>query len=553
MAENQDCLKAFEKEPIRTLDPERLFRIRYDRAVACADSLEYIAYKILPYNLLKSFTIVFDPTWKFRLSPYKITPANRVREMRSNNIFLNNRSWSSTQRGTTQTTSLLCHNCTFAHSVTKSDDDDFTASFPQDPLEVTLRDTTRKTRPIGSDYGECEFFTYSLNSPSRTVQRTGRTHVTTRCSLGADFGACPGKETNQRQDFSYVMRTLGSSAIYSAGNIALLKVNALTELTNVMSSNIDKMLGAALPNSRRLTLFRSAFELRELPRAAANLQQTLQLFARDLRSVPKGIRELIYSAKSHKAIPKEYLSFWFGWRQIYNDVLNLLEKPAKVGKEVNYLLERRGKPTTFRRQLKLPGSGMTAPSWLYDPSAMTNNSVNDEIFVSTGTRHENHHELRLVLNATFDFPAIGIPALRQQLVHEKLGVSPTASDLYNLIPWTWLFDWFSGIGNYVELIDTINRADDLYNWGFLTGVTHGNVVTQHNTKISSVSSYRYAHMTTTESVTSTSNMNHSSVLGYKAHIRKDICTAYGVKSTVNTSSLTAYQQSIIGAILLSFR
>jgi hypothetical protein len=344
---------------------------------------------------------------------------------------------------------------------------------------------------------------------------------------------------------------------YSGARFNDIDIDALiypgyTELTGLMSQRIDSMLSKTLPSSRRLTIFRSVAELKDLPRSLFSLKSSLQDFIQSLHHLPKSVVELIFSAGSSKHIPAEYLSYWFGWRQLYNDVIGMLIRPKTIGKEVNYLLERRGKPTTFRSRDKVAGTVTTTPSWVYDaPNTSLSLLETLQSFDPTTTRHEKHHEFRLVINATFDFPHIGVPLLKEKLFLEKLGTSPSATDLYNLVPWTWLLDWFSGLGNYIELIDTINRAEDLYNWGLLTGITYGSVKTVRRSYTDDT------HATSgpgwSANIVKRNNFVHTSILDYKLQARKDVVSAYGVKSTLATSTLSAYQASIIGAIIMSYR
>lgn len=547
MSEPRDeCPELLDMEPAHRLDPERLFRYRFRRAVACAGLLESFAYKLIPYSLLKSFVLTFDPTWKYRLSPVRISPVTRTREMHSANMFHYER-WRTTSIAKTgYVQGLNCSSCHQSEPVDTSGNSSTKTALPALLNRVViLKDTTKKTRPAGVDYGECEFFTYDYSSPGRSTSRTHSYHYQNPCP----GGLCGNKQYVDKYSIVYRGAVEGYSASYSDVNIAALRAASITRLNAIMAQQAPRLLAAAVPSSRRLSIFRSAFELRELPKAVYQIERTLKAFVRDLSAIPKGIQNLIFEARFPQEIPKEYVGFWFGWKQIASDVKSLLEVPAKVAGEVNYLLLRRGKPTTFRRSAKLPGSCATTPGWTYNPAQLQNGSPIGEQLISTVTRHEDHHELRLVINATFDFPPVGVPALRKELFLKKLGVSPTATDLYNLIPWTWLLDWFSGLGNYVDLIDAINRADDLYNWGFLTGITRGKVVTQHNTKLQSLQQLRINGGTS--DIETFQFYNHSSVLDYKLHIRKDIVEAFGVKSTLDMPSLTTYQQSIIGGIVLS--
>jgi len=66
-------------------------------------------------------------------------------------------------------------------------------------------------------------------------------------------------------------------------------------------------------------------------------------------------------------------------------------------------------------------------------------------------------------------PTVDAPKLRDELVLEKFGLwPPRPSDIYNLIPWSWLVDWFADLGGYLSLVEEIQMDKQLINWGMLT-------------------------------------------------------------------------------------
>lgn len=102
-----------------------------------------------------------------------------------------------------------------------------------------------------------------------------------------------------------------------------------------------------------------------------------------------------------------------------------------------------------------------------------------------------------------------------------------------------------------SLIDNINTDQTLFNWGVLTGVTTGRVRTTHRTYYDN--SRRWAHslngVTTSGSELTRVNTTHESVCEFTATVRKDVVSSFGVRSTLKPSSMTTYQQSIVGALL----
>lgn len=532
------------REPAEIMDPEKLFKIRYALAASHPDAMVRFAYKVIPYSLLKSFALTFDPTTKFRIGLKRISPVTRSRTRQSHSIT-SARTYGTEQRGTTRSRSVNSSSCIVVSDVsTPFGGSTTTAGVSHGKRPVTIKDTTRSTRPIGSDHGEFELFNFNMFSPDRSVRR----NVYSRSEGSATSCQLLSFSEGRSQCRGW---TQGGAATFSDAKVAEVRAATMSDLSTVMQQNVARLLVGAIPSTRRYSLFRNIVELRDLPRSISSLRGTLIDLGRLFASLPTGVPDKIFRASLAKHVPEEYVSFWFGWRQTYQDIIELMEKPKQISKEINALIDRSGNPTTYRARRTFPGTLLTTPGFSYDPLSFSSNSVN-ESFISQTHRHERHHEMRLVINASFDFPKVGVPRLREDLFYRKLGLVPTPTDLYNLIPWTWLIDWFTGLGNYVQLVDEINTDKNLYNWGFLTGITRGSISTQLTTSLTHSSVVTLSNGQIVSSP-QTQRFVHTSAFHYKAQIRKDIVSAYGVKSTLEPNTLSSYQQSIISAILLNRR
>jgi hypothetical protein len=535
------------KEPAVLMDPEKIFRTNYEFAESHAYGIERFAYKLIPYSILRSFCLTFDPREKWVAGLEQISPVtrNRTRTVAS---VLDKRSAFTRLRtnGATQVINSFTCVPTPGPLVTDTDHQSQIVVQPHPARTTVIRDTTRTTRPVGSNYGEFENFNFDIFSPDRTVTRRtsnfSESHV-----VGCDtFGYTKGET-------SAVGWTEGGAAILSRANVEAVRSAEVSTLTTLMAQRAPEMFAESLPSFRRYSLVRNLVELKDLPGSVLSARASLIDLKRLSELIPRKALTAIFAAKSARHVPQEYVSFWFGWRQTYNDILGLLSIPYPLSKEVNYLVERNGKATTLRSFKKFPGSVTTTPSFSYDPNNLSSDSL-AESQVTVSTRHDRVHTMRLAINATFDFPSIGEPSFRTDFFLRKLGVVPTITDLYNLTPWTWLLDWFTGLGNYIEVIDTINTDPSLINFGFLTGITEGKVSTTHRSRTQNVIQRAYTPPFSSSTLTTDVWHTHTSVMEYKLQIRKNLRTVLnGVRSTAELSSLTTYQQSILGAILLSRR
>jgi hypothetical protein len=335
---------------------------------------------------------------------------------------------------------------------------------------------------------------------------------------------------------------IGPGAIVSEYQYNQLRLSEYAYAESLISEHILGMLKSWSPQKRDYTLFRNVVELRDIPRSISSLRESIGNFRALYTSLAKSpsLRKIIFDLKgSAKAVPNEYLSFHFGWKQLYKDITDLLDQPKKFSKRMNFLIARNGKPTTYRSSKKFLSGESGVSGFEHYP-------LNIEGNYRLGSNIQRESELRLVINATFDFPNVSGPSFREREFLRRLGVLPTPTDIYNLVPWTWLIDWFSGLGNYIEMIDIINSDPTLVNWGMITCETKGELDTT-----------LYSETTCSKSVTAAGTTiqqyfqvpwRHTSKLSFECQIRKDVSASL-VRKTSDVSSLSAFQKSILGALL----
>lgn len=537
-------------EPSELMDPEQLFQFRYKYAVSHSDGIERFAYKVLPVSLLRSFTLTFDPTTKFRLGNQKVSPITRTRKLTKNMLLP--RSIIGRRRSVTESRYPSNFNCTWPNPpvIARNDADNTIVLGAQQATSTVIRDTTRATRPTGMDYGEFEKFKFDILSPDRSAYstRTDRSFVyVNNCALVGY------SRTDARSD----ARTTGGAASFSQSNIDSVRTSSISELVPLMKKKVTEMLPSTIPMSRRYNLARSIAELKDLPRTVHSLQVGVRDLARAIELAPRNVQSAFRHLELPKNIPDQWLSYWFGWRLLYVDLINLLKVPERISKEVNYLISRRGLPTTFRSLRTEAGDVTASPSFSFSSFSGSTTGFSETV-LGQEVSHRRKHTYRLVLNATFDFPEVGVPKLRRELYERKFGASLdplkgfgfglTVTDLYNLFPWSWLVDWFIGLGNYVDMIDSINTDPSLFNWGFLTGITDGEIVHTYRTRTQSTYNFSTQNPTSSYSAVTNHDSTNEARFVYQTQVRKNIVSAYGVKSTLEPSTLSSYQASIVSAI-----
>jgi hypothetical protein len=533
-------------------DPHMFYEYRRETLIKDATGIESFVYKYIPWTISKSFVFAIDPASKFKVASHRITPYNRhrtravasvlqLRKMRVQNINYGGR----------QTPNFgnvaVCWDPRLTETRTVNSDQMLSLQ-TQQPLIDEFDDTTQRTRLFGSKQGTARFFKSFIKSSSRHGRQSDRINYIYHPAAGIPDATCVvrGGAGNTRAYSEDVKQydVNAPAAFLLPNDLATLRAQEYAYLETLMSKEAVHLFKQWSPQKRSYTLFRNLVEVRDVQRSIVSLQKTLLDFGRLFRDLARQekLRTLIFDVKANVSnIPSEYLSYHFGWKQLYKDVTELLELPEKLSKKYSFLIKRAGKPTTFRYKKKyLSARTDSLPSFLYD-------SIPIEYGVSSTTRLERVTELRLVVNAVFDFPPVNNVSLRSGSRFDRVGLVPRPTDIYNLIPWTWLVDWFTGLGTYVELIDDMWRDDSLVNWAMVTGHTTGRLITNRVSKVDN-------RLTTVEdfvgssTVISTTALAHESVLEYECHIRKDAATVMSV-NTISEPSLSVYQKSILGALL----
>jgi len=335
-----------------------------------------------------------------------------------------------------------------------------------------------------------------------------------------------------------------------------------------MQANVYGMLDRLQPSYRNFDLVRQIAELKDLRQTLMGTLEVWRTFERytgtrifrDLQHIAGSWRNpdlMKYYARNlgrstgfsfdplrtiDQNAGAAFLTFKFGWESMLRGVEQFLPSPHRTARQINYLISRIGQDTSFR----------TKKTWTEQETSLPQFTVallrNEAAYNGSAVKRSGHRNVELRCQANFNirFPEVDIPRLRRQLYLRKLGAYPSATDVYNLIPWTWLTDWFTGASDYLSLIETIAKDDSLINYGFMTyreesDITIG-VQGRFTTNVSrtingSNSTYqRYAIL------------EHEGRFKWVYHLRKSIPSLTNVRSYWSTN-LNSNQTAIIGALI----
>lgn len=525
------------------MDPLKFYEYRTLERANKADGIEAFLYRLMGPDNIRSFAIAIDPFYKIRVSTKPVMPAERKR-YRGQISVLDQGTWSydtsawidSSEHnylGSPGFIGPIVHN---PPAVTHLGG----ASFKQPSFLDYSIDTVRGKRPTGAEYGEFELFKSAVYSSGRSVNYNS-TEI-------RRYDVAFPPPSFQNEWYNRYSRKEGvsnfRSAIFERPNYDLTLKNEKAYASALMQEHVLSMYKGLNPSRRGYSFFRSLVELRDLPRSILDLRKNLQNLMEFEKLLTSGkLKERIFSLNEVVSdIPQIYVGYHFGWKQLYSDISQLLRYPAAASKRFNFMIRRAGKATTLRSKRTFRTSTPGVPGFKYDTFPAV------EIGPTSSTRLSREAELRMVINTTFDFPPLDVPRLREKLFLDYLGVQPTPTDLYNLVPWSWLLDWFTGFGDYIQAIENNLRDSSIVNYGFLTYESHGQVITDYTSQ-----SERYRSYQDPSGITSSTirvRNNHTSVFEYSYHLRKDIGNVFDVARISDTSSLNPYQNSILLSLLL---
>jgi hypothetical protein len=320
----------------------------------------------------------------------------------------------------------------------------------------------------------------------------------------------------------------GYGPFVTTTNLENLRSAEYTYADTLMGKYWKEMLLRAYPTRRKFALTYNLAELKDLPMMIRN---SVQLY-RNLTKL------------SVKDVGNLHLNIQFGWKQVLEAVFDMLQTPTRVAKEINYLLKRRGLATSFRSKMKFLDGMSFVPTFGYNFMA---NETNLVTYPPSGGREA---ELRCVINAVVNFPNLDVPRLREELYSKFMGASLRPDDVYNLVPWTWLIDWFAGAGRYIDLIDTVNTDRFLINYGFLTYQSSGSVT--GNMKVNVVGNYSFIMPGSSVGWSQTETQSYSPKLVFKHTIRKDLSSYSGMKNSTTLTGVSGSQLAILGALIAKF-
>lgn len=181
-----------------------------------------------------------------------------------------------------------------------------------------------------------------------------------------------------------------------------------------------------------LNLAVSIGELRELPKL---LKQAHQLLVGKLN--PKHAPKHLGSA---------YLQGQFGWAPIFKDIVNLIDVMEKIDERYEEIREHLTSPKGWRHTVKLRNFNDQLSRKFVPVDAYSIGSLSGSDLITTKSRAWG----QVVYRPSGGAPPKTDKQLKLMAREAVTGIRLDASTAWNLLPWSWMVDWFTNVGDSIE-------------------------------------------------------------------------------------------------------
>lgn len=260
-----------------------------------------------------------------------------------------------------------------------------------------------------------------------------------------------------------------------------------------------------------------------------------------LAEIPGRLRSRLFD---YRRLGSEYLNVVFGWKPFVSDLRKMYNLWQTIDKRMAQIVRENGRSINRRATLEDDTSTDTASdsypgAWRWIPGAF---SLTSNSGTSTWS-YERTTKTKVWYSANYRYyiPDVGSSQWDRRARIALFGGLPTPELLWEVLPWSWLIDWFSNVGDVISNLSE-NAVDNL------------------------VQNYHYTmkHVSTSTVLRSTSNQvgvdlrqygswfwpdltaECTSELREETKVRDGTGTPFGLAARL--PSLTAYQLSILAAL-----
>lgn len=189
-------------------------------------------------------------------------------------------------------------------------------------------------------------------------------------------------------------------------------------------------------------------------------------FTAELRDLPQIPLRALYRLKRFRSLGGEYLNIQFGWAPFLQDLKKMHRTYMELDRQLAQLVRNNGRG--IRRRGNLGETTTTTSTTTYSGNLMGNAFYNAPAAIPPYNlgRHTAVHQTitteKIWYSSRFHYyiPDIGSSQWTRRATRALYGLNPTPAVLWDALPWSWLIDYFSNIGDIVHNMSA-NAVDNL--------------------------------------------------------------------------------------------
>lgn len=258
-----------------------------------------------------------------------------------------------------------------------------------------------------------------------------------------------------------------------------------------------------------------------------------------IRTLPA---RLFAALTNFRALGSEYLNVQFGWKPFVSDLRKMYYLWQTLDQRMAQLVRENGRNIRRRVTLEKDESVDTSSTVFTYPYANVYGAPPTYMSGTTIYTTRQKTSTRIWFSAGFRYyiPDVGSSLWTARAKASLFGAIPTPEVVWELLPWSWLIDWFSNVGDVVSNL-SVNAVDNLVtNYSFT--MKEYSVETTHSAYVShGASSGFYNWPAVSHTFSSTDSLTTKARLGGG--------NPFGLN--VQLADLSPYQLSILAALGLS--
>lgn len=202
---------------------------------------------------------------------------------------------------------------------------------------------------------------------------------------------------------------------------------------------------------------------------SVNLAQDIGELLHD--GIPALIGSAFKKSQSLKSLGSEYLNVEFGWRPLLKSLRDLYNLQTTIDSRIRQIIRDNGKPVRRKGVLSSDTSSNIERHPIQGFTLSMYNTGLSQFWPDQTADRTTHDTTRIWFAGAFRY-YLPDRILKEgdkssELRKALFGSNVTPATVYQLVPWSWLIDWFSNVGDVLNNFFNVQPGDPTLDYGFV--------------------------------------------------------------------------------------